>query len=200
MDWIPTQPPLDNPITKESWQQVLIGCWDRFKEKIADRIPTQLEEAYHMYVKNLDVIRRRSLIPPLTLCHGDYRLDNIFFGNPRGSAPPVVIDWQTLTRGQGALDLSLFLIWNLEPELRRKVEKDLLQKYCAELKEHGVKEYSPEQCFHSYRISLYDFVLMRVVDGGATLDLSNDRAKALIFTLLARTSEAIIDHPIVDLI
>jgi len=35
---------------------------------------------------------------------------------------------------------------------------------------------------------------------GATLDFSSDRARALSAVSLARTSEAIIDHPILELI
>jgi hypothetical protein len=35
---------------------------------------------------------------------------------------------------------------------------------------------------------------------GAALDISSDRAQALFSALLARTNQAIIDHPIVDLI
>ena len=127
-------------------------------------------------------------------------MDNFFFGDSGGDASFVVFDWQLLTRTQGPFDLSYFMIRNLEPELRREIEKDLLQKYCAELKKHGVEGYSLEQCYHSYRITLYDLILFRLVAVGATLDVSSDRGQALMSTNFARTSEAIIDYPIIDLI
>jgi hypothetical protein len=200
MDWIRTQPLLDDPDVKEGWQQAMNDSWCHFTEKFAGRIPTPVKEAWPLFVQYGDQIRRQALVPPLTLCHGDYRLDNFFFGPAKENSSLVVFDWQTLIRAQGTLDLSYFIIWSLEPELRRKVEKDLLHKYCAELKKHGVVGYSPEQCFHNYQITLYDLILMRQVRMIAVSDVSSDRAQALFSVLLARTSEAIVDYPIVNLI
>ena len=37
-----------------------------------------------------------------TLTHGDYRLDNILFGEGDGSTPICIVDWQTVGVGQGA--------------------------------------------------------------------------------------------------
>jgi aminoglycoside/choline kinase family phosphotransferase len=199
-DWIPGQPPLNDPDMKEELQQQWNDSWNTFAEKFSGRIPNHTKEAYSIWIQHAEQIRKQSLVPPFTLCHGDYRLDNFFFGHADGNTSFVVFDWQALQRAQGASDLSYFMIWNLESNLRREVEKDLLHEYCAALKKQGVNNYSPEQCFHSYQITLYDIMLPRLVGVGAALDISSDRAQALFSALLARTNQAIIDHPIVDLI
>ena len=200
MDWVLTQPLLDAPEAKEQWQQQRRNAWNGVEDIYAVRIPTPIKEVWPQFVQHGDRIRRASLAPPLTLCRGDYKLDNFFFSNEGGDISFVVFDWQSLRHAQGALDLAYFMILNLEPELRRQAEKDLLHRYCAGLKEHGVKDYGLEQCFHSYKIALYNVILLIQVGLGATLDFSSDRARALSAVSLARTSEAIIDHPILELI
>jgi len=201
MDWVRIQQLFDDPNQKEKRQQWMNNRWRRFTEKFGDLIPTPIEEVWPILVQHIDKIRRQSLVRPFTLCHGDYHLENLFFGSPKRNSSLVVCDWEALMRAQGPLDLSYFMIWNLEPELRRELEKDQLQKYCIELKEHGVNDYSVEQCEHSYRITLYDLMLPRLVNVGAVfLNASNDRVQARVGAVLRRTSEAIMDYPIEDLI
>ena len=36
---------------------------------------------------------------PLTVCHFDYRLDNMLFASPEGGRPLTVVDWQTVRLG-----------------------------------------------------------------------------------------------------
>src|SRR6478609_8788770 len=61
--------------------------------------------------------------PPLTLAHGDSRLDNLFFG----SEDVAVIDWQIAFRGRGAFDVAYFLGGCLDPTVRRGEELRLLR-------------------------------------------------------------------------
>ena len=199
MDWVPIAPFLDDPEKKEEWQQFLGDLWHRFTENFAGRIPAPIEEAWPILIQHTDKIRRQSLVQPLTLCHGDYHLGNLFFGPANGNRSLVVFDWEGLRRAQGPLDLSFFLIWNLKPELRRGVEKDLLQKYCAMLKKQGVENYSVDQCYQSYQVTVYNLMLPSLVHIGAVLGTSSNRAQT-VEVVLTRTSEAIIDYPITDLI
>jgi hypothetical protein len=201
MDWIRSQKLFDDPNQKEKRQQWMDNLWRRFTEKFGDLIPTPIEEVWPILVQHIDKIRRQFLVQPFTLCHGDYHLENLFFGFPKNNRSLVVCDWEALTRAPGPLDLSYFMIWNLEPELRRELEKDQWQKYCIALKEHGVNDYSVGQCEHSYGITLYDVMLPRLVNVGAVfLNPSNEQEKARVGAVLRRTSEAIMDYPIEDLI
>ena len=199
MDWIPIAPFLDDPQEKENWLKMLDNLWHRFTEKFSGRIPAAIEEVWPILIQHTDKIRRQSLIQPLTLCHGDYHLGNLFFAPPNGNSSLVVFDWEGLRRAQGPLDLCFLLIWNLKPQLRREVEKNLLQKYCAMLKEQGVENHNVDQCYHSYRVTLYNLMLPSLVHIGAVVDTSSNRAQT-VEIVLTRMSEAIINHPISDLI
>ena len=53
------------------------------------------------------------------LVHGDYRLDNMLFGEPGADRPLTVVDWQTVTWGPAMTDVAYFLGCALPDELRR---------------------------------------------------------------------------------
>ena len=97
-------------------------------------------------------------------------------------------------------DVAYFIVMSLEPSLRRQAESDLLDQYCAELGRYGVEDYGLEQCLRSYKIVLYGFILRRVVFAVARNDVSGEQAQTLFSALIERTSEAIADHPIEELI
>ncbi len=200
MDWVPAQSPLDDPEVKEEWDRGMNDCWCQFEEKFGGRIPAPIEKVWPVLVQHRDKIRTDSSVPPLTLCHGDFHLGNLFFCDVEAEFPLAVFDWQAIIRAQGAFDLSYFIIGNLEPELRRKVEKDLLQKYCAKLNENGIEDYNLDQCYYSYRITLYEVILPQLVGIAASFDLSDELEQTVLPVLFRRASEAIIDHPIGDLV
>ena len=97
---------------------------------------------------------RRLFEPPLTVCHGDVHLDNIFFDAsfPGGLK---MIDFGNMFFGQGCNDLAFFLGTNLEPEVRRKHEQELVRRYHATLLENGVQGYAFERCWDDYRVNMW---------------------------------------------
>jgi len=192
-------PLLDTPAALGSWRQNMNDSWHSFSRQFPELITAPIREAWPLLVQHGDEIRRQALTPPLTLCHGDYHLDNLFF-TAADNRSLVVLDWQAIRLMPGALDLSYFMIWNLEPDLRRSVERNLLKKYCAALKRHGVERYDLDQCYRDYRIALYELILPRLIIVNALNDTSSKQAQALVAAMATRTSEAMIDHPITDLL
>jgi len=73
-----------------------------------------------------------------SLVHGDFRLDNVLFDIKAGAEPIAVLDWQTLTIGNGLTDIGYFLGCGIGNALRRAHERELLALYCAEMTERGV--------------------------------------------------------------
>jgi hypothetical protein len=73
-----------------------------------------------------------------SLVHGDFRLDNVLFDIKGGAEPVAVLDWQTLTIGNGLTDIGYFLGCGIGDELRRAHERELLELYCAQMTERGV--------------------------------------------------------------
>lgn len=102
----------------------------------------------------LRYLTRQLLRPPLTLCHCDTHLENIFFHDryPGGAA---FIDFGNMTFKHGLSDVAFFLATCLEPEVRRKYEKPLVRRYWERLVAHGVQDYSFDLCWHDYKLQLW---------------------------------------------
>lgn len=74
----------------------------------------------------------------ISLVHGDFRLDNVLFDIKGGAEAVAVLDWQTLTIGNGLTDIGYFLGCGIGDALRRQHERELLDLYCAAMTARGV--------------------------------------------------------------
>lgn len=73
-----------------------------------------------------------------SLVHGDFRLDNLLFDIRGGAEGIAVLDWQTLTIGNGLTDIGYLLGCGIGNALRREAESELLALYCEEMTARGV--------------------------------------------------------------
>lgn len=69
---------------------------------------------------------------------------------------------------------------------------NVLRAYHQKLLEHGVTDYSFDQCFDDYRISAMFCLVYPVISGG-TLDLANERGVELVQAMLDRSVATILD-------
>jgi len=92
---------------------------------------------------------------PLTLCHGDAHLENIFFGEqyPGGCA---FIDFGLSMFGQALSDVSTVIGGGMPVDARREHEATLVKQYWSCLCEFGVKDYPWELCWYDYQ---YQYLL-----------------------------------------
>jgi aminoglycoside/choline kinase family phosphotransferase len=79
-------------------------AWPLFLQKFGSALPDDVrrigERLSDQIVGMLDRFNDR----PRTFCHGDYRLDNMFFGVRPEHAPVSVVDWQIALRTTGTFD------------------------------------------------------------------------------------------------
>lgn len=129
---------------------------------------------------------------PLTICHGDSRLDNFFFARTPADPPLTVIDWQIAIRATGTYDIGYFTSQSLDIDTRRAHEHDLLRLYHETLRQGGVTSYSFDDCLEDYRWALL-FCFAYPVMGGGLGDLSNERGYALANAMMERSATAITD-------
>ncbi len=135
--------------------------------------------------------------PPLTLLHGDHRLDNLFFSDAEGTEAVAVVDWQITGSGRGPYDVAYFLSQSLLPAQRKEVEHDLVTAYHRALVDGGVEGYPFSDCWEDYRRATL-FVLVYPLNAGS-VDLVNDRAVALFTAMLERAVAAIVDLDALEL-
>lgn len=138
--------------------------------------------------------------PPRTILHGDYRLDNLFFGTPQGDAPLAVIDWQILSAGRGPYDAAYFLCGSLSPADRRSHEMEILRSYHRTLEEYGVRGYSFEQCAWDYRHCALFCQYIPVTSVGGMIDQTNERGVALFEAMVERYCTAADDLRVDELL
>lgn len=198
-DWLaPTLPPDD--LLSDKVRQRSQEAWQDFASRFAESIPPALKNAWSELARHRDRIRARAAVLLQTLNHGDYHLENLYFGPTGTRTRPIAFDWQLTRRGPGTRDLAWFMFWNLDPQTRRQTEEELLQVYCQGLVQGGVTGYTPEECLHGYRLALYEKVLPTLVEVASLVDLSKPRVAALAAAVTERVGAAVADHPLADLL
>lgn len=136
---------------------------------------------------------------PITLLHGDFRMENVLFGTSASHHKVAIIDWQGPLLGRGMVDVALMLGQSTDVEVRRSHERDLINRYTRQLATLGITGYSAEQGWQDYQMALlYNWVYVGVVAG--TLDVSNARAFAWMSQMVARQSAVSCDLDIFRLL
>lgn len=133
----------------------------------------------------------RSWQDPTVLQHGDFRTDNMLFGQGDGAAPLTVIDFQTLRLGPPGVDLAYFLGASLDVATRREVERDLVDEHRRLLTAAGVADWNSETAWASYREGALYGVFLFV--GTAAQVVSNERADRVIVDQIGRYADMAID-------
>jgi hypothetical protein len=129
---------------------------------------------------------------PLTVVHGDFRLDNILFDVQGGARPMATLDWQTVTIGAGAADVAYFLSAGVDPDTRRAHEADLVGLYHDELLRLGVTGYDRAACWRDYRRYTLNGILMGVFSALAVE--RTERGDALFLKMTSGACQQAQDH------
>lgn len=168
-----------------SWEPALAAFGERIPKEIADALPSLGTRLLALMAPYRD--------GPLTLAHGDYRLDNMFFGRDGADYELAVLDWQSPNKGWGMYDVAYFMYSNLDIETRRACEDDVLREYHGALVAQGVEGYTLEQAREDFATSL--LVSLGIwVGNAASLDMTNERGRALFELFFERLVAAILDH------
>ena len=183
LDWMPTSNAPVHQTAEPAYQQALPHFLKLFGDHLSPKMRAVSESMGTHVVDMLDAFTR----PPMTIAHGDYRLDNLFFAG----VDVAMIDWQIAFRGRGAFDVAYFLSGCLEPGVRRAEEMRLLRLW-HEIATGGRPGYPFEEGLLDYRRSvLYCHVYTVIATG--SLDPANERGMAVFRAWLQRRSAAIED-------
>ncbi len=179
--------PERRPLVQSVYQASLRPTLDRFGHVFPEPMRRLAEEYGHRIVEHMDAVAAG----PLTFTHGDYRLDNMFFG-PGHGADFAVVDWQVSGIASGLYDVAYFLSSSVAPEVRREIEHEALAEYHGIIRAMGAEDFTVAECWRSYRRNILGCFLTPIIAGGQ-LDFTSDRSRQLADVFLQRTLTAIAD-------
>ena len=183
-------------LVETAYQQM----WPDFVENYRSNLHDRVLAAGERLASDLRSIAHGFARQPHTLTHGDFRADNLFFGE--GTHDPFfgVIDWQLSCRGRGVFDVAYLMSQSGSPELRQLLEMDLLKAYYELLmKDKDRSQYDFDDCFEDYRRGVLYGLVYPVVSSGF-VNVRHTRAKRLIETITERVSAAIVYLDAADLL
>ena len=196
LNWVPH---ISNSYHADNMRELGVLGFDGAIEKFPHLIPEHvraIREDFHAAVPKLQAFMDT---PPITLVHGDYRMENLLYGCEPGHDPVAVIDWQGPLLARGLNDVALFLGQSSKTSVRRAHEKTLLARYLQGLEAGGVEGLAFDQAWEDYRRTiLYNWLYVVVVAG--TLDSSNEKAYAWMSEMLKRQVAAMEDLEVLPLL
>lgn len=168
---------------------LITGLWDGFQPRFDGRIrPEIMAVATELMAKLDSYLTLRD--GPMTVSHGDYRLDNLLFGTDAGGDPVAVVDWQTTTQGYGVADLSYFIGAGLVPDDRRTHERDLVDRYREGMAARGVP-LDPNELWEDFRRFTFAGLMMAIA--ASMLVEETERGDEMFITMAERHGQHALD-------
>jgi hypothetical protein len=181
-DWINRESPLNQGLMAALYA----GFADRYSDQIAPAhrdVCERLVATFDAYLAQEGATGRHGLI------HGDYRLDNMLFGEAGADRPLTVVDWQTVTWGPAQTDVAYFLGCALPVQRRREHYDDLLRAYHTALGPDS--SLSLDEVREGVRRQSFFGVVMTIVS--PMLVARTERGDQMFMTMLERHCQHVID-------
>lgn len=158
----------------------------RAARRHADWLPPEIRGVLPRLLGARDQMETAWATGPLTVIHGDAHAGNTF-RRPDGRTG--LLDWQVVQLGQGMRDVTYFLCNSLPVETRRRHERDLVRRYLAELRAHGVTPIPFEAAWAQHRRhAVYAWIAATFTAGAARL-----QPEDVVRAGVERTSAAVLD-------
>ncbi len=194
LTWMPN---LDDPINLSAGEQYR-QAWPTFVRLFGGDLPEgSIPLAERIQQQFEDLVKAGIAEAPRTVCHGDFRLDNLLFDD-QGPDPVVVLDWQISYRGPAISDVAYFLCQSLDTTTRQSNERELVSCWYETVARHltgdhgsHLYDYPLELAWDHYRRSALATTVYPVTAGGA-MDPANDRGRELIAAMAHRVFSAVL--------
>ena len=125
-----------------------------FLDFLGDRVSPERQRLYETICEGLfpKLLERLAQGRNLTLTHGDIHVGNFLYPRDPAQHGVLIIDWKMVEVTLGTSDLAYMMALMWFPDLRARVEQDLLRRYHAILSEQGVATYSWDDLWYDYRL------------------------------------------------
>ena len=176
MEWMPKG---SDPLYKAAGVHYPVA-WPYFLEGYGDLLTPEQIRIGEGLIETIDRFIEQAGHAPLTVNHGDFRLDNLFF-SADDEAPCTVIDWQIASRSRtGCFDVAYFLRGNLDPTQLESDFEPLLRTYHERLVERGGTGFSFTDLEQEMRRAALGCLAYPVL--GATILGQDDERAVALFT------------------
>ncbi len=196
VQWLPHMSHSDNA------RNMAAGCdvgWAQLMDYFGEFVPASIQARKDDYLASITSLQEQLDVAPRTLIHGDFRMDNMLFGQAPDHEPLLVVDFQGPLKGSGIQDMGYLMGHSVQSEVRRAHEKAFIQRYVDGLAARGVQDYGFDQAFEHYRVAiLYSWTVAVVIAG--TMDPTNERGFAWMSRMVERNGIAIDDLDCLKLI
>jgi thiamine kinase-like enzyme len=175
--------------------EIMNQLYPGFVERYAARLAPEVREVADALVANYATWNAR-LPTHRAITHNDFRPDNMLFATRPDAPPVVVVDWQTMTLGTGAVDLVYFIGGAFDRETRLKHEGELIDIYLDELRAGGVRDYGRDALMADYRHLSFVGCVMAI--GASMLVKQTERGDLMFMTMLERAAHHALDLEAMD--
>lgn len=184
------------------YPQVLAGmykqAWPAALEVLEGHLSPEIRDFGERYADLLEWFLSELAHKPWTMCHGDFRLDNLFFAASATDPALAVVDWQICFRGRAGYDIAYFVSQSLSAEARRECEQSLKDRYLEGLAARGI-DYPAEEFEKDYKRTIAYCYIYPVVSAGQ-IELANERQRELVLGIHDRAVQAIEDNEALSLL
>jgi len=185
-DWLGRPDPEAASMIGGLYQQFFPG----FVERYGDRLAKEYCEMGEVLGQNFGQYSALSMPEnhPVTVTHGDYRLDNTMFGGPY---PVAIVDWQSPAIGNAGQDLAYWVGTSLLSDERRDHDRALVEHYYNALSGYDIGNYSLEQCWLDYRQFAFAGWNMAVI--ASMIVGQTDRGDDMFMVMASRSAQMALD-------
>lgn len=189
LDWVPH---IEGSYHADGILMMATNGWDPMVSTFGVHIPESVRAGRDAVLAAIPALQAQMNSAPLTLIHGDFRMDNVLFGQKPGQDSIVILDWQGPLKAKGIVDVAVLLGQNTLTDVRRTHERALIERYVRGLASLGVN-YPLATAWQDYLDALlYQWCYCATITG--SLDGSNPTAAAWMAQCAARQSAATVDH------
>ena len=162
-------------------QEIFGAAWQYLKQQNKITLP----ESVLAFGDNIIQrgIRKFTDAIPVTLIHGDFRLENMYFDKDE----PVIFDWEDIGLAPCTIDLAYFVGGNL-PVALSQYDTQLLMEYHKHLLDYGVENYPFDELMAHYRIAMVDSFIQGILTYHNNVENSSSAefAQAIAARFIAR--------------
>jgi thiamine kinase-like enzyme len=186
------------PASLESPAQTVRAAWDVLVDQFGDLLPDDVAAIKEEYIASLPALNDWVSSGTTTLVHGDFRLDNLLFGEPGSDDPVVLLDWQNLRTARGMQDFAYLVTHSMSTPDRRAHEDELIEFYVDTLASLGA-DYDLTQARADYRTAMLYLFVYVVYITGVNIN-THERAIRRKRALVQRACQSLLDHDVLDLL